>query len=316
MSNCIRSTQFEHLFKAWNISFRHREDVVIDQIRRDDDAQVRRIDHIAIPANVDTYALQMKAGAQFPPVVVWAGMLIDGNTRLSAAKKNGLATFDVYEVELPSITMAKNLAAALNQLGGQKLTMEEARESALNYISEGFTDGQIAMYLGVTAEAARQWRKLSEVAERAERTGMGEFVAGLNKTQKMELAKVTHDQPFRDLVSAVQAAKDAGAKVEKNDLKEVVEKVVEATSDDAASQIVAEAREEWVPVGPIPSPVRKNRKAQQARMHIGGLLKAKESAKELIDPAKREEDLVRWQELQALVAEMVELLSHEVESAA
>lgn len=305
-----RSTQYEGLFKSWNLQYELVPAVPIEDIGRDDSTQVRELAHRAIPANVDQYALQMKNGTEFPPVVVWAEQrwLLDGNTRLSAAKRIGRDTFPVYRVNVPFLAMAKALTAALQELSGQKLTSDERRAAALNMMELDFSDASIAATLGVTSESARQWRRLHEVAERAERTGTAEQVARMNKTNRLALAKVTHDQPFRDLALAI-----ADGKPDMKDVRDVTERVAAATSDEAALSIVGEARAQWMPLGPEPRKTRVNRRAQQARMHIGGLLALQ--PQELIDHAKATEDLARWQSIVTLADQMVTLLMVETAAA-
>lgn len=302
----VRSVQYEGLFKAWNLQYELVPAMPIADIGRDDSTQVRELAHRAIPANVEQYALQMKNGTEFPPVVIWAEQrwLLDGNTRLSAAKRIGLETFAVYRVSIPFLAMAKALTAALQELSGQKLTSDERRAAALNMIELDFSDASIGATLGVTAESARQWRRLHEVAERAERTGTAEQIAKMNKTNRLALAKITHDEPFRELVMAI-----ADGKPDVKEVREVAEQVATATSDDAALGVVGEARAQWVPLGPEPRKTRVNRRAQQARMHIGGLLALGDS--ELIDHAKAADDLARWEQLAVKASRMVELLAQE-----
>lgn len=301
MSTTVRSLQYEHFFKTWNVQYKLTESIQIDSVRFIDDAQVRHIEHIAIPENVEQYALQMKAGAIFPPIVTWSGMLVDGNTRMAAARLNGMATIAAYEIDVPSIRLARFVAAGLNMLGGAKLTSQEARELAIDMMEDAFTDSQIALTLGVTAESARQWRRLHEVNERAERTGTTEALAKMNKSKRLQLANITHDAPFRELALAI-----VGANPDVAEIKDVVAKVKEASSDDAAVAIVADARREWTPIGPEPVKVRVNRAAQQARMHIGGLLKCR--ASDLVDPAKMDADRAKWQEIARLASEVLHLM--------
>lgn len=301
MNTTVRNEQHEALFKSWNIPFRLEEAVPIDGIKIKSDAQVREIAHIAVPENVDGYALQMRSGIKFPPVTIWTGILLDGNTRLEAARQVGMTTFPAYVVEVPSIQLARIIAAALNQTGSLRLSQYEARRVALDMMEQNFTDGQIAAALAVTAESARQWRRLHEVEDRAERTGTTDLVGKLPKTVRMQLAQVTHDQPFRDLVTAISQTRP-----ELPEVKAAVAAVKDASSDDAALAAVAAARAEWTPIGPEPAKVRINRPAQQARMHLGGLLKAVPT--ELIDPAKLDADRARWEQVAHLAAEVLRLM--------
>jgi len=303
MSEIVRSIQFESTFKGWNLPFELIEAVAIDSITRDDSTQVRELGNRAIPANVEQYALQMKNGTEFPPVVVWAeqNWLLDGNTRLSAAQRIGRTTFPVYRVKIPFLAMAKALTATLQELSGQKLTPTERRQAALNMMELEFTDAAIAAALGVTAESARQWRRRQEVAERADRTGTAAQVAKMGKTNQLSLAKITHDDPFRDLVLAIADGKPDVASV-----RTVSDEVAAATSDEAARAIIADARASWTPIGPDPKQVRVNRKARQARMHLGGLLAL--TPADVVDRAKLVEDQVKWERVLLLAQEVLQLI--------
>jgi ParB-like chromosome segregation protein Spo0J len=309
MTDTIRSVQYESLFKAWNLTFRYAEAVSLADIHLLAGAQVRDLENRAIPENVEQFALQMKAGAQFPPIIVWENNVIDGNTRLAAAHKLDRASIGVYYLTLPDVKMAKALAAAINQLGGQRLTPVEIRQQAINLMELDFTDARISQHLGCTAEAARQWRKLVEVSERAERTGVTDKITPLSKNHKMALGQVKHDQPFAELVKAA-----ADGRPDAKAVKEVVARIADATSDDAALAVVTDARNEWVPIGPEPGKTRVNKAAQQARMHMGGLLK--HHAEDLVDPAKVESDLPKWKQLADLAAKVLELYARSGSTAA
>lgn len=305
MPEIVRSSQFESLFTAWNLPFELIPDVEIDSIKREESAQVRLIQHRANPETVERYVTKLRAGSEPPPVVVWAeqNWLIDGNTRIEAAKKVGRTTVNVYRVSLPFLTMAKALAGTLND-HGQPLDPAERRAVALDMIELQFSDAQIASALGVTAESARQYRRLQQVAERAERTGTADQVAKLNKTNRMALSKITHDEPFRELALAV-----ADGKPDAKEVREVADRVASATSDDAALEVISQARQEWVPIGPKPRRTMVNRKAQQARMHLGGLLAL--APQEVVETAKAADDAVKWQAIVSMAEQVLLLLSAE-----
>ena len=74
----------------------------------------------------------MRNGAMFPPILLMApDLLIDGNTRLKAAQRIGRQTFPAIIVDTKTRDMALILAASLNQMGGERLTPEEAHEAAM-----------------------------------------------------------------------------------------------------------------------------------------------------------------------------------------
>jgi hypothetical protein len=131
----------------------------------------------------------------------------------------------------------------------------------------------------------------------------------MNKTTRMALSRVTHDAPFRELVMAI-----SDGKPDAKEIKEATEKIAASTSDDAALGVIAEMRQEWVPIGPEPRKTIRNRKAQQARMHVGGLLAL--APQDVIDEAKASADAIRWRALADMAEQVLLLLSAESQDSA
>jgi hypothetical protein len=140
----------------------------------------------------------------------------------------------------------------------------------------------------------RRWRRETEFAARMERLDLQEVASKLTKTQQNELAKVAHDQP---LTEALRFAVDC--KPQKDDFKELIGKVTEATSDEEALAAIAQAREDARPIGPPPHRAYRNPAARQARMHLGGLLKINPA--DVYDPNSVEADEAKWREAKAII---------------
>jgi ParB-like chromosome segregation protein Spo0J len=299
----IRDQRFESLFDRWNLKFEYIPELNLsDDLKVLDEVQVRDLANIAPPARVDEYEQQMRNGAKHPPIVVAAQLrgetdvLIDGNTRALAARRVGRDTFPAYRVSpIPDEKFSLILAAALNQLGGDRLAAVEAHKAALVAMDMGLKDEQIARELGYSAESVRRWRRDQQFGERIDRLKMTDAAEKLNKTQKRALSQIEHDGPFAELLSLT-----AETKPDKQEFKELVETIKTATSDDAALEIIGKAREEWTPIGPPPSKVYRNPVASQARMHIGGLLKIDDPAA-VYDPSKADEDIVKWRQLRDVI---------------
>ena len=90
-----RDVRTESLLTTWKIPFRLDPEFALAKVKVSDIAQVREDAHRAPRRNVDEYAAQMSAGAKFPPIVLTEGglLIVDGNTRLAAAQKNGHMSF-------------------------------------------------------------------------------------------------------------------------------------------------------------------------------------------------------------------------------
>src|SRR5258707_15666421 len=98
-------------------------------------------------------------GGVCPPMLIGKpNIMIDGNTRLAAAKRVGRKTFPAIVVEIDSPERAKILAAAVNQMGGERLTSGEAHEASLLMMQQGYPDLAIARELGRDMSQGRRWR--------------------------------------------------------------------------------------------------------------------------------------------------------------
>jgi len=191
-----RDPRAEGLFLAWNLSY-ELVDLPLDQVQQLAGAQVRGTRNIAPSEGVDEYATHMRAGAVFPPIVVTtANVLLDGNTRLGAARRNGATTFPAYVLNVPNIEFAKAVAGALNQQNGRRLTAEEAQHTAVTMLRElRFTDEQVGAAVGRSAQMVRNWRVENEVAERARRQDLAEVIEPISRNQRHVLHRVKLDQP-------------------------------------------------------------------------------------------------------------------------
>lgn len=282
----LRDQRFEALFQRWNLKWEFLAELSLADLKVIDEAQVRELDHVAIPESVHEYELQMKGGASFPPVVAMKpDILIDGNTRVTAARNLGRTTFPAYLVEVDGIDFAKMLASALNQLGGRRLTPTEANKSALAMMDLGWTDDAVGRELGYSAESVRRWRRERDFNDRVDQLGLAEAAARLSKRQRQDVAKITHSEPFTEVVKLI-----ADVKPDPRELKELIETVEKASSDSAAVQSIRDARQEWTPVGPDPKRVYRNRAAQQLRMHLGGITSALANPTAVYDPQSAEKD--------------------------
>jgi ParB-like chromosome segregation protein Spo0J len=296
-----RDTRFESLFDRWHLKYKHVPSFPLAKIRRMDGAQVRDSEHRFIKELAQKYETQISNGAEFPPLVLWdPDVLIDGNHRSRAYEALGITTASVYVVEVPDIDMALIVAAALNQVNGEALTRDAARTAAVRMMNKGMADSAIARELGYTAESVRRWRRDSEFVSRIEGLGLVESAYRLTKGERNKLAGVEHTEPFAELVKLV-----ADARPTEVDLTDIITRVKSAPSDQDALAVINEAKDDWEPIGPEPAKVIRNKAAQQARMHLGGLLKL--DAEAVYEPAAAEKDVPKWEALAALASRVLDL---------
>ncbi len=301
-SDPFRYLPFEAKLREWNLQYEVVPEFPIDQIRRDPSVQVRSGQHIAPRDRVDEYTQQMKNGAQFPPIILYKpDILIDGNTRLAAAKRVGRKTFPAIVVNARRPEMGKILAASVNQMGGERLTVEEAHEAAQLMMKEGYPDAAIARELGRDMTQVRRWRAEKDVRDHAERLNMS--LAGIPATALRTLVAIPHDEPFAEMAKLFGDVRPTV-----NAAKEMVTKAAQAPSDEEAIKIIEALREELAPEGPPPHRENRNKEAQTARMAIGNLLKFEGRAIAAFDPGKLEEDIERWERLATVAQEVVQFL--------
>lgn len=308
-----RFVGFEAKFDEWNLPYTFVPEIRLDDMRVADWAQVREGSHIAPQEQVAEYAEQMRHGAQFPPLVLMEAkppVLIDGNTRRAAAKLLRLKSFPAYIVETGTVEMAKILAGSLNQMGGKRLTTDEAHSLALLMLARDMADEAVAREVGRSATQVRQWRRIKEAEAHAAKLGMAEQFETIDRPAKLRLAEITHDLPFAEAVKLV-----AEVKPKPKVIQDMVKEVVKAPSDTEAVDVVRQVRAELKPAGPPPHrPNLLNPAARQARMHLGGLIKLREDPVALVDLTHREEELARWTELSHLITAVFNVLG--VEAAA
>jgi hypothetical protein len=263
-----RDLRIESLLRDWNIPFEFDPEFPVAKLDANyDESQVRDVKHRAPQENVNEYATMMRAGATFPPAVAthsrWR--LIDGNTRKGACEANGVETFPVYLVKLPQASYGPMIGAALNQMGGKRLSDEEAFLAAETMIRNGHADEAIARTIGKSAESIRNYRKQTRFKDAAERIGLGEVK--ITATAQRTLADIKLDEPFKEAVELVSTAN-----LSARDAQDLVEKIAETRSEAQALEVIEEARRKLGPAGPPPRKQNRTKAATQAGRKLDAFL--------------------------------------------
>jgi hypothetical protein len=295
-SDLRRDLRIENLLREWNIEFEFEPDYPVSKLDANyDESQVREIKHRAPQENVNEYAIQMRAGALFPPMVATHNRrLIDGNTRKGACDVNSIETFPVYLVKLPQASYGPMIGAALNQMGGKRLTDEEAFLAAETMIRNGHADEAISRTIGKSPQSVRNYRRQTRYKDAAERTGVGEVK--ITATAQRALADIKLDEPFKE---AVQLA--STAKLSPRDVQEMVDKIEETRSETQALEVIQEIRTKVAPAGPPPHKQNLTKAATQAGRKIDVFLAAvKVPAGELAPAALRADLEPKWKRLHEL----------------
>jgi ParB-like chromosome segregation protein Spo0J len=307
------------LLTEWNLDFDFDAEYPLRKIDADyNESQVRLPDHRAPSDTVTEFTTQMGGQLQlgrltFPPLVLTHnGRLIDGNTRKAAAEQNGLETFPVYLVRLPRPDHGLMIGAALNQMGGKRLTAEEAFAAAEKMMRENYADEAIARTLGRSVQSVRNYRRERRYHDAADRTGVTSLTIG--RQAQRHLADINHDEPFKAAAQLV-----AATKVAPKDVQELVGKVSSARSEREEIEIVDEYRKKWKPSGPPPQRTAPNKAALAAARKVDAVLAIVAPAAELAPTALRGDLEPKWRKLRDLadqvIAAFAEAPETEVEAA-
>jgi transposase-like protein len=255
--------------REWGLPFAYDANATVADIRQVETAQVRASEHRVDQPSVDQFAEQMRNGAVFPPIVLMNDtILVDGNTRLNAARQIRRKTFPVYRIQFPNGEIAKAFAAALNQQNGRRLTTEEAHSAAMALLQQGHEEDSVAREIGYSKTQVMNWRKEAQFRARTERARLWPRVEMVPKALQRKLATIAHDAPFQEAAILVAGTKPKAALV-----TELVDRVNGAVSDGDALAIVADVKREWAPAGPQPQRVTLTDEMRTARLTVPRLSK-------------------------------------------
>lgn len=299
-----RDTRVETLLDDWNLPYELDQQFPLSKLRLEDATQIRSEAHRAPASTVEQYVTHMRHGAKFPPIVIAAKnyMLVDGNTRVQASRKLGLKTFPAYKVTFPVLNHARLIGAALNQMGGARLSDEEIVIAAEAMMAESYGDEAIARTLGRSISHVRNVRRDRIYREAAERVGVAHLP--MPKAVARALAGIQHDEPFKAAVEVVVRAKPSA-----KDATALVNKIEQTRSDADALSTIRTIEQQWGPVtGPPPTPRSMSRThAKKALVHVKALLDVGEaSPADLMLPENPDaRDL--WQRLSTLTTNVLAL---------
>lgn len=211
--------------------------------------QIRSEDHYAPAAKVAELRAVMKRGDKLPPIVVTKdGHIVDGNTRVTAAGKNGYPHIQalVLDVKAEGAKESESrrlwtLGAAFNARHGKGIDREELRKAVEQIGSDpNYTATRIAALIGVTDSVVQSLLAEKRARDRAERLGIhtnGSVGAGRLRVLG-RASESLNDEPFRELFSLVQ---DSG--LDAADIRQVVTRAKETKSDEGALGVLSQERQ-------------------------------------------------------------------------
>lgn len=268
-----RDTRIEALATEWNLSFDLDPQFPVAKVKHLQEIQVREEHHRAPTDTVEQYSTHMRHGANFPPIVLMTnGALVDGNARLAACQKINRKTFPAYKVKFLDLAQAMMFGAALNQLGGDRLTEAEIVTAAEAYMRAGYTDEAIARTLGRSVTHIRNVRRERVYKEAAARIGVADLA--MSRHAQRALSGISHDEPLKLAVELVAKHKPAP-----RDIADLVTRIENTRSDAEAIAAINAVSEKWGPVsGPPPG------RPSATKSHSKKALKLVRALVELAEP--------------------------------
>jgi ParB-like chromosome segregation protein Spo0J len=299
-----RDTRIEALLTDWKLTWELDAEFSVTKVRKDNAVQIRTEAHRAPAMTVEQYVTHMKHGAVFPPIVITqTNLLVDGNTRLAAAGRLGRKTFPAYKVKFSNMGMARMIGAALNQMGGDRLTDEEIVIAAEVMMAENYPDESIARALGRSVTHVRNVRRDRTYREAAERTGVAEIQ--LPKALQRTLANISHDEPFKAAVEVI-----ARTKPSVKDASDLVDRVEKTRSDAEALKAIREIETKWGPIaGPPPNGHRSvsRSQAKKALKLVRQLLDLAQTGADQLALPDDAESAASWLQLSTLATQVLAL---------
>ena len=301
--------QIEAKLRDWNLTYEYTAEFPLESVRVVDWTQVRTAEHVADKDTLAEFRMQMTQGAVYPPIVIMEpDVLVDGNHRVTAAKALRRKTFPAFVVKFNSVDLAKSFAAAVNQMGGRRLTTQEAYQAAITMMARGMADEAIAREIGRSPSSVRDMRKQNEFTQRS--TAIPEIAklmqqAPIPAKSQMKLAAIPHDPVFAEAVKVVAETRAPAATV-----NEIVEAATSARTDTDGIIAIRRKRAELAPAGPPPHRVIVPQAVKNCRMWLGGILKFRENATILLDTQSdetRTKAVEQWKQVRALADEVIGL---------
>ena len=233
----------------------------------------------------------MERGERLPAIVVTDdGHLVDGNTRVTAARRNKSPYIHavVIDVNFEEATEDERhrlwtLGAAFNARHGNGINREELRRAVAQIGSDPtYTATRIAALIGVTDRVVLGLLAEKKARDRAE-------VLGLHPNGSINAARLgvmgrqseyLNDEPFTALFSLIE---DTGMSV--SEIKDVAQRVRDAKSDQGALEVLnleKEARKDQIAIykasGKSVPPT-----AAKLRQRLGFILGYEDNPKDLLE---------------------------------
>lgn len=210
--------------------------------------QIRDLKHYTPGGQVAAYAAAMRRGDKFPPIVMTRdGHLVDGNTRVEAARRNKRPDLQAFILNLNYETASerevrrlKILGAGFNTRNGKGIDRNEIARAVKAVAGDGTWDAtRVAALLGVTDATVQGIFAEQRARDRAKKLGI-DLNGSVPATQVKMLGQRSpkfNDEPFAAVTHLTQ---DAG--LDSRALRDLCDRMQAVGSDREKVAIVAEER--------------------------------------------------------------------------
>ncbi len=239
------SEQVESWLTARGVKFKPCRRIPLEKIKHAESRRNQARAEALDPEVVDRYTVAVRAGEEFPPIVVYkAGsgfVIIDGNHRDEAHVRAGVETIVAYEVaeDTPS-HLIELLTVEANTRHGQPTDTAWRVKQAMQLMATGEHDMEVVTSaLGVTPSQITSARRAAKADERARRLGVYGW-EDLPVSTRAILSALTSDPVFVTMGEAViETSMGSG-----DELKNLVRQVKSATSEADALRLVGEVADQ------------------------------------------------------------------------
>lgn len=136
-----------------------------------------------VPEKVDQYAMAMRRGEKFPPLIAYRKgensttfILISGNNRLASAKKAGIPSMPTYVLASDTKDeLILLLTVEANARHGAEIPLEWRVKQAVNLMAAGWKQDESCAAAQISPTALHTYKKALEADERADRMKITNF---------------------------------------------------------------------------------------------------------------------------------------------
>lgn len=237
-----RDLRYEAWLEEQGVPYEFKAQEALDTINRSLSASnAGRIGRRLDPELVEEYAIAMRNGAAFPPLIIYEGRLgrttISGAHRLGAADKAGITHFDMYIVGQTDEYVFERMLASANVVEGARPSREQLLQHGIRLVTTfNATIKDVADSLKLPYGALE--KAVAYHLNQKRILGSGARTDRLNSTQVLRLGAIPNDKVLREATELVHETR-----LPTDLVNTLVKDIRAAKTEDDQLRIVAEWNE-------------------------------------------------------------------------